>query len=88
MVKIVGELQTQLGLLFSDDFAATHVWRRAGINSAKQVTLCVAAINLSSEIDLKKLNASFSVVLFDKADFRALAARRFATRASSASWIR
>jgi len=44
MAKIVGELQAQLDLLFSDDFAATHVWRRAGINNAKQVTLCVAAI--------------------------------------------
>jgi hypothetical protein len=77
MAKIVGELQAQLDLLFSDDLAATHVWRRAGISSAKQVTLCVAAIYLSSEIDLKKLNASFSVVLFDKEDFRALGGAAF-----------
>jgi hypothetical protein len=77
MAKIVGELQAQLDLLFSDDFAATHVWRRAGINSAKQVTLCVAAINLSDKLDLKKLNAPFSVVLFDEDDFRALGGAAF-----------
>jgi hypothetical protein len=77
MAKIVGELQAQLDLLFSDDFAATHVWRRAGINSAKQVTLCVVAINLSDKLDLKKLNAPFSVVLFDEDDFRALGGAAF-----------
>lgn len=52
-------------------------WRRAGINSAKQVTLCVAAINLSDKLDLKKLNAPFSVVLFDEDDFRALGGAAF-----------
>jgi len=33
--------------------------------------------NLSDKVDLKKLNASFSVVLFDKADFRALGGAAF-----------
>jgi len=37
MAEIIGELQTQLDLLFSDDFAATHVLRRAGISSADVV---------------------------------------------------
>jgi hypothetical protein len=77
MVGIVAKLQARLRLLFSDDFAATHVWRRAGINSAAQVTLCVAAINLSDEIALEKLNAPFNIVLFDKADFRALGGEAF-----------
>jgi hypothetical protein len=77
MVKIVAKLRAQLDLLFSDDFAATHVWRRAGINSCKQVTLCVAAINLSDEIALEKLNPPFNIVLFDGDDFRALGGAAF-----------
>jgi hypothetical protein len=47
------------------------------LSSAKQVTLCVAAINLSDKDDLKKLNAPFSVVVFDKNDFRALGGAAF-----------
>jgi hypothetical protein len=77
MVKIVAKLRAQLDLLFSADFAATHVWRCAGINSVKQVTLCVAAINLSDKIELKKLDAPFNIVLFDGADFRALGGAAF-----------
>jgi hypothetical protein len=77
MVKIVAKLRAQLDLLFSADFAATHVWRCAGINSVKQVTLCVAAINLSDKIELKKLDAPFNIVLFDGDDFRALGGAAF-----------
>lgn len=64
MVNIVAKLRTQLGRHFSADFADKHVWRRAGINSVKQMTLCVAAIDLSKDIDLKKLRAPFNIVLF------------------------
>jgi hypothetical protein len=77
MVKIVAKLRAQLDLVFSDDFAATHVWRRAGINSFKQVTLCVAAINLSKGIKLKELGAPCNIVLFDGDDFRALGGAAF-----------
>jgi hypothetical protein len=76
-MEIVAKLKARLDVLFSADFAATHVWRLAGINSVKQVTLCVAAINVSDGIKLEKLNAPFNIVLFDSDDFRALGGAAF-----------
>ena len=68
--SIVAGLQAQLDVLFGASHASTHVLRLAGIHSARQVTLCVAAINLGGN-DLKALGAPFNIVLFDSADFRA-----------------
>ena len=74
--KIVAGLQAQLDVLFGASHASTHVLRLAGIHSARQVTLCVAAINLGGN-DLKALGAPFNIVLFDSADFRALGGAAF-----------
>jgi len=56
--------------------ASTHVLRLAGIQSARQVTLCIAALNYG-KVDLKALGAPFNVVLFDSADFRGLGGAAF-----------
>jgi hypothetical protein len=74
--SIVAGLRAQLDVLFGASHASTHVLRRAGIQSARQVTLCIAALNYG-EIDLKALGAPFNVVLFDSADFRGLGGETF-----------
>jgi hypothetical protein len=69
---IVDNLDGELDKLFSASFAM-HVLRRAGVESKKQVTLCVAALHVSTfEYGEKKgikANLSrppeFNVVLFD-----------------------
>ena len=69
-------LKEKLDELFGASHESTHVLRRAGIHSARQVTLCVTAINLGGN-DLKALGAPFNIVLFDSADFRALGGAAF-----------
>ena len=70
-------LHEKLDVLFGASHASTHVLRLAGIRSARQVTLCVMAVNFDSKIDLEALGAPFNVVLFDIADFRALGGAAF-----------
>jgi hypothetical protein len=73
---IVANVETQLNLLFSAEFA-DHVLRRAGIASVAQVTVCVNALMFGSLVDASKLNVPFGVVLFDESDFRALGGAAF-----------
>ena len=74
---IVRVLKKQLKGLFGASRKSTHVLRRAGVREMRQVTLCVAAINLGDKIDLKALGAPFNIVLFDAADFRGLGGAAF-----------
>jgi hypothetical protein len=76
VVEIAHKLQAKLNVLFGESHASTHVLRLAGIQSARQVTLCIAALNYG-KVDLKALGAPFNVVLFDSADFRALGGAAF-----------
>jgi hypothetical protein len=73
---IARRLKKQLNVLFGESHASTHVLRLAGIQSARQVTLCIAALNYG-KVDLKALGAPFNVVLFDSADFRGLGGAAF-----------
>jgi hypothetical protein len=73
---IVRKLKKQLNVLFGESHASTHVLRLAGIQSARQVTLCIAALNYG-KVDLKALGAPFNVVLFDSAAFRGLGGAAF-----------
>lgn len=75
-VAAVASLQKQLERLFAPERAATHVLRRAGLHSARQVTLCIAAINVG-DVDLAALGAPFNVVLFGAADLSALGGAPF-----------
>ena len=77
IAAIVQALKIKLGVLFGASHKSRHVLRRAGINSARQVTLCIAVINLDATIDLKTLGAPFNIVLFDSDDFRALGGAAF-----------
>jgi hypothetical protein len=76
VAEIAQKLQEKLNVLFGESHASTHVLRLAGIQSARQVTLCIAALNYG-KVDLKALGAPFNVVLFDSADFRALGGAAF-----------
>jgi hypothetical protein len=76
VAAIAHKLQAQLNVLFGESHASTHVLRLAGIQSARQVTLCIAALNYG-KVDLKALGAPFNVVLFDSADFRGLGGAAF-----------
>jgi hypothetical protein len=76
VAEIAEKLQAKLNVLFDDSHASTHVLRLAGIQSARQVTLCIAALNCG-KVDLKALGAPFNVVLFDSADFRGLGGAAF-----------
>jgi hypothetical protein len=76
VAEIAHKLQAQLNVLFGESHASTHVLRLAGIQSARQVTLCIAALNCG-KVDLKALGAPFNVVLFDSADFRGLGGAAF-----------
>jgi hypothetical protein len=73
---MVRKLKKQLNVLFGESHASAHVLRLAGIQSARQVTLCIAALNCG-KVDLKVLGAPFNVVLFDSADFRGLGGAAF-----------
>jgi hypothetical protein len=73
---IARRLKKQLNVLFGESHASTHVLRLAGIQSARQVTLCIAALNYG-KVDLKALGAPFNVVLFDSTDFRGLGGAAF-----------
>jgi hypothetical protein len=76
VAEIAHKLQAKLNVLFGESHASTHVLRLAGIQSARQVTLCIAALNYG-KVDLKALGAPFNVVLFDSADFRGLGGAAF-----------
>jgi hypothetical protein len=76
VAEIAQKLQEKLNVLFGESHASTHVLRLAGIQSARQVTLCIAALNYG-KVDLKALGAPFNVVLFDSADFRGLGGAAF-----------
>jgi hypothetical protein len=76
VAEMAKKLQEKLNVLFGESHASTHVLRLAGIQSARQVTLCIAALNYG-KVDLKALGAPFNVVLFDSADFRALGGAAF-----------
>jgi hypothetical protein len=76
VAEIAQTLQEKLNVLFGESHASTHVLRLAGIQSARQVTLCIAALNCG-KVDLKVLGAPFNVVLFDSADFRGLGGAAF-----------
>jgi hypothetical protein len=76
VAEIAEKLQEKLNVLFGESHASTHVLRLAGIQSARQVTLCIAALNCG-KVDLKALGAPFNVVLFDSADFRGLGGAAF-----------
>jgi hypothetical protein len=76
VAEMAEKLQAQLNVLFGESHASTHVLRLAGIQSARQVTLCIAALNYG-KVDLKALGAPFNVVLFDSADFRGLGGAAF-----------
>jgi hypothetical protein len=76
VAEMVRKLKKQLNVLFGESHASTHVLRLAGIQSARQVTLCIAALNYG-KVDLKALGAPFNVVLFDSADFRGLGGAAF-----------
>jgi hypothetical protein len=78
--EIVNKVDRKLDTLFSPALNS-NVLRRAGINSKKQVTLCVAALkigdnftfNPADEDENKTLiTPPFNVVLFDAASFRGL----------------
>jgi hypothetical protein len=79
--EIVDKLDAKLDKLFSRAFEG-NVLRVAGINSKKQVTLCVAALKIGDDFTFapgeaksKKKNLitpPFNVVLFDAASFRGL----------------
>jgi hypothetical protein len=77
---IVDSLDAKLDELLSKPFES-HVLRRAGITSKKQVTLCVAALKIG-KFDAKKDIArppAFNVVLVDAAAFRGLGGAAFST---------
>lgn len=74
-MSVVSGLQAHLDRLFSPAFATSHVLRAAGINSASQVTLCIAAI--CTNVDVNTLNAQFNVVLFGNDDFRQFGGETF-----------
>jgi hypothetical protein len=76
VAEIAQKLHKKLDVLFGASHASTHVLRLAGIQSARQVTLCIAALDYG-KIDLKALGAPFNVVLFDSADFRGLGGATF-----------
>jgi hypothetical protein len=76
VAEMAKKLQAKLNVLFGESHASTHVLRLAGIQSARQVTLCIAALNYG-KVDLKALGAPFNVVLFDSADFRGLGGAAF-----------
>jgi hypothetical protein len=76
VAEMAQKLQEKLNVLFGESHASTHVLRLAGIQSARQVTLCIAALNYG-KVDLKALGAPFNVVLFDSADFRGLGGAAF-----------
>jgi hypothetical protein len=76
VAEIAHKLQERLDVLFGESHASTHVLRLAGIQSARQVTLCIAALKCG-KVDLKVLDAPFNVVLFDSADFRGLGGAAF-----------
>jgi hypothetical protein len=76
VAEMAHKLQEKLNVLFGESHASTHVLRLAGIQSARQVTLCIAALNYG-KVDLKALGAPFNVVLFDSADFRGLGGAAF-----------
>jgi hypothetical protein len=76
VAEMAHKLQAKLNVLFGESHASTHVLRLAGIQSARQVTLCIAALNYG-KVDLKALGAPFNVVLFDSADFRGLGGAAF-----------
>jgi hypothetical protein len=76
VAEMAHKLQEKLNVLFGESHASTHVLRLAGIQSARQVTLCIAALNYG-KVDLKALGAPFNVVLFDSADFRGLGGAPF-----------
>jgi hypothetical protein len=80
--EIVGKLDVKLDKLFSRAFEG-NVLRRAGINSKKQVTLCVAALHIGDNFTFvpaeakskkkkKLITPPFNVVLFDAASYRGL----------------
>jgi hypothetical protein len=80
--EIVDKLDAKLDKLFSRAFEG-HVLRVAGINSKKQVTLCVAALQISDDFTFapgeaksnkkkKLITPPFNVVLFDAASLRGL----------------
>ena len=79
--EIVDKLDAKLDKLFSRAFEG-HVLRVAGINSKKQVTLCVAALKIGDDFTFapgeakskkkKLITPPFNVVLFDAASFRGL----------------
>ena len=77
LTEIVRTLNDKLNDLFGEPYASTHVLRLAGIQSARQVTLCVAALNLGVKVNLKALGAPFNIVLFDSDDFRGLGGAAF-----------
>jgi hypothetical protein len=76
VAEMAEKLQAKLNVLFGESHASTHVLRLAGIQSARQVTLCIAALNYG-KVDLKALGAPFNIVLFDSADFRGLGGAAF-----------
>jgi hypothetical protein len=85
---VVRRLKAKLDVLFGASHASAHVLRLAGIQSARQVTLCVAALNYGA-VDLKALGAPFNVVLFDSSDFRGLGGATFRdTRLFRSMWRR
>jgi hypothetical protein len=77
--EIVDKLDAKLDKLFSRAFKG-NVLRVAGINSKKQVTLCVAALQIGDDFTFapgeakskkkKLITPPFNVVLFDAASFR------------------
>jgi hypothetical protein len=80
--EIVDKLDAKLDKLFSRAFEG-NVLRVAGINSKKQVTLCVAALHIGDNFTFvpaeakskkkkKLITPPFNVVLFDAASFRGL----------------
>jgi hypothetical protein len=79
--EIVDKLDAKLDKLFSRAFEG-NVLRVAGINSKKQVTLCVAALKIGDDFTFapgeakskkkKLITPPFNVVLFDAASFRGL----------------
>jgi hypothetical protein len=81
--EIVDKLDAKLDKLFSRAYEG-NVLRVAGINSKKQVTLCVAALQIGDDFTFapgeaksnnnkkKLITPPFNVVLFDAASFRGL----------------
>jgi hypothetical protein len=71
----VVKLERQLGVLFAPEMAMTNVLRKAGVRSARQVTLCLAAITFG-KVEFKK-SPPFSIVLFDGAEFKSMCGGAF-----------